>query len=100
VDLPGIRGVDDAGDIRRKLVVDDLGEGDMFKDRAQAGTCRDPDLLEVLGRPLVRHGLRTPTPNLGEWTIHGANHIGHRDEMRRSTEPVAAGAAALTLDKT
>ncbi len=65
-----------------RLPRDDIGQGDLLQDRAQAGSHGDPHLLEVLGRAVVVGRLGAEAPHLGQRPVEGADHVGHGDRRR------------------
>src|SRR5918993_3697971 len=90
-----------AGELRDRggeLSVDDIGEGYGLEDGAQVGADGDPDLLQVLGRALVLHGLGPLASDVREGSFDGADDGGERDLLRRQREPVAAGGATPGTD--
>src|ERR1019366_4328145 len=78
-----------------ELPRDDVGNGHLLEYRAQAGPHRHPDVLEVLGRPLVAGHLRAQSAHLGQRSVEGPDDVGHRDVGGRARQTVATVGTTL-----
>ncbi len=85
-------------DVRGQVAGDHVGQGDLLEHQAQTGADSDPDLLEVLGGPVVVGGLGPEAAHLGERTVEGTDDVGDGDGVGVSGQAVAALGASLAGD--
>src|SRR5580704_12257778 len=85
-------------DVRGQPARDHVGQRDLLKHGTEAGSHRDPDLLEVLGGAVVAGSLGPEPPHLGQWPVQGTDHVGDRHVVGVAGEPVPALGAPLAGD--
>ncbi len=98
---PGVGGGGEVADGGGEGAVEEIGDGDLLKDRAHIGAEGDPDVAEGCGGTDVLELLGTHPADIGKGAIDDTDDVGEADLIGGAGEAVAAAdGAALAVDDT
>lgn len=87
---PSVFAFGTGGDRTWKATVDQMLDRHRLEDLAEAGTRGDPHMLQDHRGVVVAHGLWTQPVDTHQWSVDGANHVGHADLLGVPREPPPA----------